>query len=79
MQGMGNGMPGFVVNLIRSLIIAVPLSYLFVFVLGYGYLSVAVAALIGNIAAAIVSIIWFLYEIGKAEEKRTRTKYNKLI
>jgi len=48
-------------------------------VLGYGYLSVAVAALIGNIAAAIVSIIWFLYEIGKAEEKRTRTKYNKLI
>lgn len=67
MQGMGNGMPGFIVNLIRSLIIAVPLSYLFVFVLGHGYLSVAVAALIGNIVAAIVSIVWFLYEIRKAD------------
>jgi len=40
LQGMGFGLPGLIINLVRSLLIAVPLAYFFVFVLGWSYLSV---------------------------------------
>jgi len=56
LQGMGLGLPGFIINFVRIFIFAVPLAYLFVFVLGYGYLSVAVAMVIGGIASSVVAI-----------------------
>lgn len=58
MQAMGFGLPGFIINLIRIFIVAVPLAYIFVFVLGLGYLSIAVAMVLGGIASNIVGVVW---------------------
>jgi len=58
LQGMGYGLPGFIINFVRVFIFAVPLAYLFVFILGYGYLSIAVAMVIGGIASSITAVIW---------------------
>lgn len=58
MQGMGFGMPGLVINLARVLLVAVPLAYLFVFVLGFGYLSIAIAMILGGITATLIGLIW---------------------
>ncbi len=56
LQGMGHGIPGLIINLVRVIILGVPLSYFFVFVWGYGYLSIAVAMVIGGIGANIVGV-----------------------
>ena len=58
LHGMGFGLPGFVVNFARFIVITIPLSAVLIFTFGYGYLSVAVASVIGSIAAAIISFIW---------------------
>jgi putative MATE family efflux protein len=58
LQGLGFGTPGLVINLIRIFVVAVPLAYLFVFVLGYGYLSVAWAMVLGGVASNITAILW---------------------
>jgi putative MATE family efflux protein len=58
MQAMGKGMPGLIINIIRVFVLAVPLSYLFVFVLGYGYLFIALSMIIGGIVAALIGFIW---------------------
>ena len=67
MQGMGFGLPGFVINLVRVIIVAVPLAYIFVFVLGYGYLSIAAAMVLGGIAAAAAGIIWLKVKLKKLD------------
>jgi putative MATE family efflux protein len=58
LQGLGSGMPGGVINLIRIFIVAVPLAYVFVFILGYGYLSVAWAMVLGGVASNITALLW---------------------
>ena len=58
MQGMGFGVPGLVINLLRAFIVAIPLSYVFIFVLGFGYLSVAVAMILGGLAANVTGFLW---------------------
>ena len=57
LQGIGSGMPAFIISLIRIIIVSLPLAYLFVFKLGYGYLSIAAAMVIGGIAAALIAVI----------------------
>lgn len=57
LQGMGFGFPGFIISLTRIVIVSVPLAYLFVFRLGYGYLSIAAAMVIGGVASAIIAFI----------------------
>jgi putative MATE family efflux protein len=59
MQGMGFGLPGLIINLTRVLFVAVPLAYLFVYVLGFGYLSIAVAMVVGGLVSNIVAYSWF--------------------
>jgi putative MATE family efflux protein len=66
LQGMGYGIPGLVINLLRTIVISTPLSYLFVFVLGYGYLSIVGSIVIAAVIASIAAIIWFEWEIKKA-------------
>ena len=66
LQGMGYGMPGLIINLLRTILVSTPLSYLFVFVLGYGYLSVITSIVIASIVASVVAIVWFEWEIKKA-------------
>jgi putative MATE family efflux protein len=65
LQGMGLGLPGFVVNVVRVLVIAVPLAYLLVFVLGYGYLSIAAAMILGAIAASVMGLVWMNRKLPK--------------
>ena len=65
MQGMGFGLPGFVINLVRIFVVAIPLAYLFIYVLGYGYLSVAVAMIIGALVSALIGWIWLGVKLKK--------------
>jgi putative MATE family efflux protein len=58
MQGMGFGLPGLIVNLTRVLFVAVPLAYIFVYILGFGYLSIAVAMVVGGVVSNIVAYSW---------------------
>ncbi len=63
LQGMGFGLPGFIVNLVRFILISIPLAYLFIFILDYSYISVAVASVIGALTAAIISFAWLEMKI----------------
>jgi len=65
MQGMGFGLPGLILNLIRVIIVAIPAAYIFVYVLGYGYMSICVAAILGGIASNIVAFIWLHIKLRK--------------
>lgn len=58
LQGLGTGVPGFVSNLIRIFVFAVPLSYVFVYKLNLNFLSIAYAMILGGIAASLVSLVW---------------------
>jgi putative MATE family efflux protein len=58
MQGLGHGIPGLIINLVRVFGIAVPFAYLFVFVLGYGYLWIAVAMILGGITSTAIAVLW---------------------
>ncbi len=58
MQGIGKGIPGLIINLIRVVIVAVPLSYVFVFVAGFSYLSISIAMVISAILASIIAVTW---------------------
>ena len=58
LQGMGFGLPGFIINAIRIFGVAVPLAYVFVFVLGYGFLSVAWAMVAGGVTASVLAFAW---------------------
>jgi len=69
LQGMGTGVPGFVANLVRIFVVAVPLAYLFVYVLGYGYLSIAWAMILGGLAASLVSVIWLKIKLKNVVNK----------
>jgi len=65
MQGMGDGLPSVITNIFRIFVIAVPLAYVFVFVLGYGFVSVAFAMLIGGVVGSMVSFIWLRIKLRK--------------
>jgi putative MATE family efflux protein len=58
LQGMGEGVPGFVVTALRVLVVFVPVAYVFVYVLGYGYLSVVWAMVFAGVLANIVGVVW---------------------
>jgi len=58
LQGMGFGLPGFIINVIRIFVVAVPLAYAFVFVLGYGFLSIAWAMVAGGVTASLLAFWW---------------------
>ncbi|MGB9595390.1 MAG: MATE family efflux transporter [Candidatus Poribacteria bacterium] len=65
MQGMGYGLPGLIINVFRVILVAVPLAYIFVFILGYGYLSIGVAAVLGGITSSIVGLVWLQTKLKK--------------
>jgi putative MATE family efflux protein len=58
LQGMGFGVPGLIINFIRIFVVAVPLAYFFVFVLGYGFLSIAWAMVLGGVASNLTAFLW---------------------
>jgi putative MATE family efflux protein len=65
MQGLGLGKPGLIINIIRTFFLAIPLSYIFIFILGYDHVSIAWAGVIGGLISSIVAIIWLIYEFKK--------------
>jgi putative MATE family efflux protein len=69
MQGLGMGAPGFFINFIRIMLVAVPLAYFFVFVIGWGFLSVAWAMVLGGLASNLTALLWlkFKFDRMKAE------------
>jgi len=58
LQGIGLGFPGFIINVIRIFVVAVPLGYVFVFVLGYGFISIAWAMVAGGVTASLLAFWW---------------------
>jgi putative MATE family efflux protein len=58
LQGLGFGLPGLAIQLLRIFIVAVPLAYVFVFILGYGFLSIAWAMVLGGIASNVAAVLW---------------------
>jgi len=65
MQGMGFGMPGLIINLIRVVFVSIPLAIFLVYVFDLGYLSVPFSWVIGALAAVIVAVIWLRKELEK--------------
>jgi len=65
MQGLGMGTPGFFINFIRIMLVAVPLAYLFVFVMGWGYLAVAWAMVLGGVASNITALLWLKFKFDR--------------
>lgn len=57
LQGLGIGLPGLVLNIIRVIGISIPISYVLIFVLGKGYLSVPIGMLIGVFISSIAAVI----------------------
>jgi putative MATE family efflux protein len=60
LQGMGYGLPGLIINVVRIFIVALPAAYVFVFVLGYGFLSIAWAMVLGGVTASLVAVFWLI-------------------
>jgi putative MATE family efflux protein len=58
LQGLGLGTPGFFINFIRIMLVAVPLAYIFVFLIGWGYLAVAWAMVLGGVASNVTALLW---------------------
>jgi putative MATE family efflux protein len=67
LQGMGYGLPGLIINLVRIFIVAVPAAYIFVFVLGHGFLSIAWAMVLGGVSASILAFIWLTAKFSALE------------
>jgi Na+-driven multidrug efflux pump len=65
MQGMGYGLPGLIINVFRVILVAIPAGYIFVYVLGYGYLSVGIAAVSGGVVSNIIGLIWLRIKLKK--------------
>jgi putative MATE family efflux protein len=68
LQGMGFGFPGFIINVVRIFVVAVPLAYVFVFVLGYGFLSIAWAMVAGGVTASVLAFWWMGLKFGGLKE-----------
>ncbi len=74
LQGMGHGLPGMIANLVRVFVLVIPLAYLFTQVLGYSYLSIAIAIIVGAIVAAAIALTWFLVKVRKLNGKKNEKK-----
>ncbi len=62
-QGIGDGVPALITNLVRIFVVAIPLAYLFVFVLDLNYLWVAISRIFGSVSSAVVALIWYKFKI----------------
>lgn len=65
LQGMGRGMPGMIINVVRVLVVSVPLAYFLVLVMHYSYLAVPVSMLIGGFAASLLAFAWLFFVLRK--------------
>jgi putative MATE family efflux protein len=57
-QAIGRSWPGFWIFFLKFMFISVPLSYLFVKVLGWPIVGVWTAIIVGNVMASLVGYLW---------------------
>jgi Na+-driven multidrug efflux pump len=65
MQGLGRGMPGLIITMIRIFFGAIPLAALFVYVLDYSFIWIAVAMVAGGILSSITGLLWIRHTFKK--------------
>lgn len=58
MQGLGHGLPALVVNLLRVLVLSIPLAYVAVFVFDAPLHVVWAMALLGGVCSDVVAFLW---------------------
>jgi len=66
MQGLGLGIPGLIIMLIRLILVTVPIAYLLVN-LGYGFISPAFASLLGGLVASMIGLSWVVWKLNKLD------------
>jgi putative MATE family efflux protein len=76
MQGVGKGIPGFIVNIIRVLVVAVPLAYVLVYQLGYGFSSIPWSLVVGGFIATCVSVFYLFREFKILDRMAEKEKVN---
>lgn len=64
-QGLGSGIPGLLITSARVLLVAIPLAYIFVYVLGHGISWVLSALVISSYASLLVSIPFLRHYLKK--------------
>jgi len=65
LQGLGKGLPGLILTFTRIVFVAVPLAWVFVFVLDLSFIWVGFAMILGGIAANIVGLPWLYFTLKK--------------
>jgi putative MATE family efflux protein len=58
LRGMGHGLPGLFMVLLRVIFVMIPLAYLFVFVFRFNYISLAIAVVLSGAIYAFIGILW---------------------
>ncbi|MBT6147538.1 MAG: hypothetical protein HOH74_19025, partial [Gemmatimonadetes bacterium] len=67
-QGLGRGMPGLLITLLRVALISVPLAWVLTRVFGFGLQAVWVAFAVSGPIASTVAVIWVHYELRRLEK-----------
>ncbi len=67
LQGLGLSLPGLVINLTRLFAVSLPLAAFFTLYLHTDFRLVALAALAGNLVAAVVGFIWLMKILSRVE------------
>jgi putative MATE family efflux protein len=60
MQGLGLGLPGLIINLTRIIFVAIPFSYICVYILDLSFIWIAYSMVIGGVVAVIVAVPWLI-------------------
>ena len=71
-QSMGKPLPGFVIDVMRLLLIGVPMAFFYVNVLDLGVHGVWLGMITGNFVAAAVGILWVRGYFGRVLEGKGR-------
>jgi len=69
LQGVGKGLPSFIVNIVRVLVVAVPLAYILIYEFGYGFASIPWSLVAGGFAATCVASFFLFKEFRLLEKK----------
>jgi putative MATE family efflux protein len=65
LQGLGTGLPGLILNLIRVVGISIPASYIMIFVLGMDFRAVPIAMLLGVIVSSFAAVLILVSKMKK--------------
>ncbi|SJZ57622.1 MATE family efflux transporter [Selenihalanaerobacter shriftii] len=72
-QGIGHGSPAFINNLIRFGIVALPLSWLLIFIFDTGPSGLWTGMAVSNVIFGVISTTWFFYVVNNLLEDIKKT------